>query len=122
MIAAVDTVLPGPEREVLALLAESGLDYDAIAELLGVTRLDVAALAAAGRLRLAGVTPPEACRSQLPRLAGLIDGEPVAVARHPADCATCAQTLHAMRAADAHYRSAAPAPMPEALRAQFKSD
>ena len=57
MIASVHTAnaaLPGPEREVLALLAESGLGYDGIAALLGVTRADVGALggrgaAAAGR-------------------------------------------------------------------------
>lgn len=117
MIAAVDTVLPGPEREVLALLAESGLDYDLIAELLGVTRVDVADLAAAGRLRLAGaVAPPEPCRTQLPRLAGLIDGEAVMAPVHAGDCATCAATLAAMRAADAEYRARRPAPMPEALR------
>jgi len=121
MIAAVDTVLPGPEREVLALLAESGLGYDAIAELLGIGRLDVATLAATGRLRLAGFTPAAGCRAQLPRLAGLVDGEPVTVADHPAGCATCAEALHALRAADADYRSQAPAPMPEALRRQFKS-
>ena len=117
MIVAVDTVLPGPEREVLALLAESGLGYDAIAELLGVGRLDVAALAAAGRLRLAGVASVDgACRAQLPRLAGEIDGEHVEVAAHPAGCEVCAAALSAMRAADAAYRQQAPRPMPGALR------
>ena len=72
MIASVHTAnaaLPGPEREVLALLAESGLGYDGIAALLGVTRADVGALAAAARLRLAGAEA-EGCRAQLPRLAG----------------------------------------------------
>jgi len=117
MIATVDTVLPGPEREVLALLAESELGYDAIAELLGVGRVDVAALAAAGRLRLAGVAHvDEACRPQLPHLAALIDGERVDAPDHADGCPTCAAALAAMRAADADYRARRPGPMPEALR------
>ena len=73
---AANAALPGPEREVLALLAESGLGYDGIAELLGVRRIDVAALAAAARLRLAGAAA-ERCRPHLPHLAGVIDGERV---------------------------------------------
>ena len=116
MIATVDTALPGPEREVLALLAESGLGYDGIAELLGVRRVDVAALAAAARLRLADAAPvPERCRAQLPHLAGVIDGESVPAPPHT-DCPTCATTLAAMRAADAEYRARRPAPMPDAVR------
>ena len=105
MIASVHTAnaaLPGPEREVLALLAESGLGYDGIAELLGITRTDVGALAAAARLRLAGAEA-EGCRAQLPRLAGLIDGEVLASPAHPADCAAGPAAEEAMRRADAAY-------------------
>lgn len=126
MIASVDAAnaaLPGPEREVLALLAESGLGYDGIAELLGLTGVDVAALAAAARLRLAGGAPvPERCREQLPHLAGLIDGEPI-TARDPlhvGGCPTCARTLAVMREADADYRAWQPAPMPPALRRRLR--
>ena len=73
MIASVHTANAALPRsgavEVLALLAESGLGYDGIAALLGVTRADVGGLAAAARLRLAGAEG-EGCRAQLPRLAG----------------------------------------------------
>ncbi|MDA0182831.1 hypothetical protein OJ997_21140 [Solirubrobacter phytolaccae] len=113
----MDTALPGPEREVLALLAESGLGYDGIAELLGVTRLDVATLAATARLRLARATPvPEACRAQLPHLASRIDDERIDQPAHPDGCASCAAALAAMRAADAAYRADRPPLMPDAVR------
>ena len=115
MIASVHTAnaaLPGPEREVLALLAESGLGYDGIAALLGVTRADVGALAAAARLRLAGAEG-EGCRAQLPRLAGLIDGEVLAAPDHPAGCPACAVAEEAMRRADAAYRAWQPPKRPQ---------
>ncbi|MBE2318623.1 hypothetical protein DVA67_021775 [Solirubrobacter sp. CPCC 204708] len=109
MIAAVHTAnaaLPGPEREVLALLAESGFGYDGIAELLGITRADVGELAASARLRLAEAPPvPEPCRAQLPRLAGMIDSEVLPAPDHGAGCASCAAALDAMRRADAAYRA-----------------
>ena len=66
--------LPGPEREVLALLAESGLGYDGIGELLGVDRGGVAAIAARARLRLAGAVAPAGCRAHVAALAARIDG------------------------------------------------
>ena len=98
-------VMTGPEREVLALLAESGFGYAGVAELLGVTRGDVAALAGAGRLRLAGWSLPEACLPQLARLACVIDGEVVAVPRHHARCPACAAALGVMRRAHEQYKS-----------------
>ena len=55
---SVNAALPGPEREVLALLVESGLGYDGIGQLLGIDRVGVASIAARARLRLAGVEPP----------------------------------------------------------------
>jgi hypothetical protein len=109
MIAAVhaaNAALPGPEREVLALLAESGLGYDGVAELMGLTPAAVGSLAATARLRLAEAAPvPERCRPQLPRLAGLIDGETLAAPNHPARCPDCAAAEEAMRRADAAYRA-----------------
>ena len=75
MIASVNASLKGPEREVLALLAESGLGYAGIAELLGLDRVGVAEIAARARLRLAGVEVASGCREHLPRLAARIDGE-----------------------------------------------
>jgi hypothetical protein len=97
--------LPGPEREVLALLAESGLGYAAIGELLGIDRDGVAEIAARGRVRLAGVEVPEGCRAHLPRLAARIDDEAFAA---PA-CPHCADVVDALRAADAAYRAEVPA-------------
>ena len=98
--------------EVLALLAESGLGYDGIAALLGVTRADVGGLAAAARLRLAGAEG-EGCRAQLSRLAGLIDGEVLAAPDHPAGCPACAVAEEAMRRADAAYRAWQPPKRPQ---------
>jgi hypothetical protein len=119
---AANAALPGPEREVLALLAESGLGYDGIAELLGVRRIDVAALAATARLRIAGAAaPPERCLPHLPHLAGVIDGErvPAADPAHVAACEHCAAALAAMRGADADYRNWQIGPMPEAVRSRL---
>lgn len=113
---AANAALPGPEREVLALLAESGLGYAGVGDLLGITREDVAALAASARLRLAGAEIAAACRPQLPRLAGLIDGERVDAPPHEPGCPACASALEAMRTADAAYRAWDPGPMPEHLR------
>ena len=113
-IAEATAALPGPEREVLALLAESGLGYAAIGELLGVDAATVAAIAGRARLRLAGVEAPAACAARVPWLAAGVDGERLedAGASHPAGCEDCAALQAAMREADAAYRAWASAPMP----------
>jgi hypothetical protein len=113
--------LPGPEREVLALLAESGFGYAEIGKLLGVDARTVAEIAARARLRLAREALPELaepCAEELPYLAARIDGEALASSdrEHGARCLVCRGNLEAMRIADASYRAWAPARMPEQLR------
>ena len=110
--------LPGPEREVLALLVESGLGYDGIGELLGIDRVGVASIAARARLRLAGVTAPEGCRGHVAALAARIDGE--ALASPDPGCPACGSLLDAMRAAQAVYRGWEPGEMPAELRARIR--
>jgi hypothetical protein len=117
MIPSVNAALPGPEREVLALLAESWLGYAGIAELLGLDRAGVAEIAARARLRLAGVEVAGGCREHLSRLAARIDGEDPGEVE-PA-CPRCAGTLEAMRAADAAYRAWDPGEMPAELRERW---
>jgi hypothetical protein len=123
---AANAALPGPEREVLALLAESGFGYARIGELLGVGPEVVAEIAARARLRLAALTPadlPGACRAQLPHQAGRIDGEtvPSPDPAHPASCRLCSDTFEAMRAADAAYRAWEPAGLPDDVRADLRA-
>jgi hypothetical protein len=117
MIASVNADLPGPEREVLALLAESGLGYAGIAELLGIDRASVAAIAACARLRLAGVEVASGCREHLAGLAARIDGEDLGGPELA--CPRCAGTLEAMRVADAAYRAWDPGEMPTELRERW---
>jgi len=117
MIASVNASLQGPEREVLALLAESGLGYAGIAELLGIDRAGVAEIAARARLRLAGVEVASACREHLPRLAARIDGEDLGGPERA--CPHCADALEAMRAADAAYRAWDPGELPAELRERW---
>jgi hypothetical protein len=113
--------LPGPEREVLALLAESGFGYARIGELLGVEASAVAEIAALGRLRLAldavpDLAPP--CADALPHLAACVDGETLAGSDsdHGTRCLACRRNLDAIRAADAAYRAWIPAGMPDRVR------
>jgi sigma-70-like protein len=113
--------LPGPEREVLALLSDSGFGYAEIGELLGVGARTVAEIAARARLRLAKETLPELpepCAKELPYLAARIDGEALASSdrEHGKRCLVCRGNLDAMRIADAGYRAWAPAQMPDRLR------
>jgi hypothetical protein len=115
---SVNAALPGPEREVLALLVESGLGYDGIGQLLGIDRVGVASIAARARLRLAGVKPPSRCRDHVAHLAARIDGEDVA-SPEPL-CAACPGLLEAMRAADAAYRAWEPGAMPAAVRSRIR--
>jgi sigma-70-like protein len=114
--------LPGPEREVLALLSESAFGYAEIGELLGVETRTVAEIAARARLRLARETLPELdepCARELPYLAARIDGEALASSnpQHGSRCLVCRGNLDAMRIADAAYRAWVPAQMPDQLRA-----
>jgi hypothetical protein len=123
---AANAALPGPEREVLALLAGSGLGYARIGELLGIGPHAVAEIAARARLRLAGLAPgdlPDACRARLPHQAGRLDGEavPAPDPAHPVSCPACANALEAMRGADAAYRAWEPAAMPDVLRADLRA-
>ena len=123
--AAANAALPGPEREVLALLAESGFGYAAVGELLGLRPDAVAALAADARLRLATGAPddvPDACRAQLPHLVATIDGEALASPdpAHLSTCPVCADALAAMRAAAAAYDAWRPPGMPDAVRARLR--
>jgi hypothetical protein len=123
---AANAALPGPEREVLALLTESGFGYATIGELLGVGSHAVAEIAGRARLRLAALTPadlPDACRAQLPHQAGRIDGEavPSPDPTHPASCPVCIKALEAMRAADTAYRAWEPAGMPDDVRADLRA-
>src|SRR5215218_3584903 len=102
-IAEANAGLPGPEREVLALVVESGLGYAEIGALLGIDAPAVAAIAAPGRLRLArGAVPrlDDACVAELPLLAAQIDGAPAGGSAHGEGCAVCRANLAAMRAAD----------------------
>jgi hypothetical protein len=117
MIASVNAGLQGPEREVLALLAESGLGYAGIAELLGIDRAGVAEIAARARLRLAGVEVAAGCHGHLARLAARIDGEDLGGPER--SCPHCASALEAMRAADAAYRAWDPGEMPPELRERW---
>ena len=122
---AANAALPGPEREVLALLAESGFGYAGIGELLGLRPEAVAELAAGARLRLAGSGPgelPDACRAQLPHLAATIDGEAIASPdpAHLSSCPACANAREAMRAAAAAYDAWRPPGMPDELRSRLR--
>ena len=114
----VHAALPGPEREVLALLVESGLGYDGIGRLLGVDRAGVAAIAARARLRLAGVEAPSGCREHVAALAARLDGEDVA--SPDPGCPSCPALLQAMREADAAYRAWEPGALPEDMRARIR--
>jgi hypothetical protein len=115
---SVSAGLPGPEREVLALLVESGLGYDGIGKLLGIDRDGVASIAARARLRLAGVEPPARCRGHVAALAGRIDGEDAA--SPDPDCPSCPGLLEAMRAADAAYRAWEPGALPAEVRSRIR--
>ena len=123
-IADANASLPGPEREVLALLVESGLGYEEIGGLLGVDAAAVAAIAARARLRLARGSVPRldaACTAELPLLAARIDGAAPGSSAHGEECAVCRANLDAMRAVDAEYRAWCSAPMPEALRERTRA-
>ena len=123
-IAEANASLPGPEREVLALLVESALGYEEIGALLGVDAPAVAAIAARARLRMArGAVPrlEDACVAELPLLAAQIDGAAPGGSAHGERCAVCRANLDAMRAVDAEYRAWCSAPMPEPLREQTRA-
>jgi hypothetical protein len=123
-IAEANASLPGPEREVLALLAESGLGYAGIGALLGIDAPAVAAIAARARLRLAWGDVPELapdCVAELPFLAAQIDDAATAGSAHGERCAACRANLAAMRAADADYRAWCTGPMPDELRSQTRA-
>ena len=123
-IAEANASLPGPEREVLALLVESGLGYDQIGALLGIDAAAVAAIAARARLRLIGGSVPRldaACVAELPLLAARIDGAAPGGSAHGDRCPVCRANLDAMRTADAEYRAWCSAPMPDALRERTRA-
>jgi len=123
-IAEANASLPGPEREVLALLAESGLGYEEIGALLGIDAAAVAGIAARGRLRLARGAVPRlgaACDAELPLLAAQVDGAAPGGSAHGEACAVCRANLDAMRAADVEYRAWSAAPMPEAVREETRA-
>jgi hypothetical protein len=124
-ISKANAKLPGPEREVLALLAESGLGYGRIGELMGVDGRTIAQIAARARLRLANGRLPElppACLDELPYLAAGVDNDALASAdrEHARGCPVCRENLDAMRAADAAYRAWMPGAMPDRIRAQIQ--
>jgi hypothetical protein len=126
-ISEANAQLPGPEREVLALLADSGLRYARVGELLGVDARTIAEIAARARLRLAhGRLPelPPACLEELPYLAAGIDGDALGPAdrEHPRDCPVCRENLDAMRAADAAYRAWMPGTMPDGLHDRIRAE
>ncbi len=123
-IAEANASLPGPEREVLALLVESGLGYEDIGALLGIDAPAVAAIAARARLRLAGGAVPGLepdCLAELPFLAARIDGVAPGGSGHGERCRVCRANLDAMRAADVEYRAWCSAPMPDALRERTRA-
>ena len=119
---AVNAALPGPEREVLALLAEDELGYEEISWVLGIATGDVAALGGSGRLRMARALGLDASEApggpghlDLGRLSASIDGDD-RDAGHLRSCPPCRRLHVAMRAADRIYRNWASAPMPDAVR------
>jgi len=125
-ISEANAQLPGPEREVLALLADSGLGYARVGELMGVDARTIGGIAARARLRLAhGRLPdlPAACLEELQYLTAGIDGEALGSAdrEHPRGCPVCRESLDAMRAADAAYRAWMPGAMPDALHDRIRA-